>query len=125
VHSATDITGFGLSGHSWQMSRASGHGFRIIAESLPILPLAAEHLNQEFLTKAHRTNREYTQEHIRTEGLENWRNLILHDPQTSGGLLMSVAAEASGPILRKLEPHFPGVAKVGEVLGTAPGVEFV
>lgn len=125
IHSATDITGFGLSGHGWQMSRASGVGLRFECSRLPVLPRAQEFLEKEFLTKAHRTNREYTQDHLRAERLSGWMRHIIHDPQTSGGLLLCVEESQAADIVEGLSGAFPGVAVVGSVTGQTPMVEFI
>ncbi len=124
IHAATDITGFGLSGHSWQMARASQVRFSFSLKSLPVFEMAPRLLGDGFLTKAHRTNREYTAEHLKI-GATDWQAQIIHDPQTSGGLLLSVKKESASKILEKLRPHFPGVSIVGEVLSGAAGVEFI
>ncbi len=124
IHAATDITGFGLSGHSMQMSRASQVAFKFETAKLPVLPNAADFLTREFLTKAHRTNREYTESYLNTEALAGWQRLIIHDPQTSGGLLLSVDKSQANAIVARLKTHFPGVAVVGEVLSSSLGIEF-
>jgi selenide,water dikinase len=125
IHAGTDITGFGLSGHGWQLSRASQAGIRFEFDRLPVLPRAQEFLEKEFLTKAHRTNREYTQSYLKADRLEGWMSHIIHDPQTSGGLLLSVDPSKADSIVDSLKTAFPEVALVGEVTGQAPTVEFV
>ncbi len=115
IHAATDITGFGLSGHAQQMAVASQVIFEIEANKLPVLPRAQEFLEKEILTKAHRTNREYTQARMRTEQLASWQNLLLHDPQTSGGLLLAVDPSAVESIAESLKVTFPNVSCIGRV----------
>lgn len=124
IHAATDITGFGLSGHSWQLGRASQKRLAFNFESLPIFDQAKAFLSEGFLTKAHRTNREYTAEALKTPNWSDWRAQIIHDPQTSGGLLLSVQATEAESIVKTLGPHFPDVAIVGDVLSGDPGIEF-
>jgi selenide,water dikinase len=114
VHAATDITGFGLSGHSVQMAAASDVTFKFDFARLPKLTGALEALGRGFLTKAHRTNREYTADRI-AAALDPLQEQLLHDPQTSGGLLMSVAPEKSEAILAKLRSAFPRAAICGRV----------
>lgn len=121
IHAATDITGFGLSGHLMQMASASGVRFEIEAARLPWLPRAKEFAEAEFLTKAHRTNREYTRDAIATEGLAPWQQLLIHDPQTSGGLLLSVDADHGHKIANDLSKFFPGTAVIGQVVATKSG----
>ncbi|MGK5089684.1 selenide, water dikinase SelD [Bdellovibrionota bacterium FG-2] len=124
IHAATDITGFGLSGHAWQMAKASQQCFEICYDHLPIFEKAPQMLQEEFLTKAHKTNAEYTANGILDKkGLNNGQTLILHDPQTSGGLLLSVAPEQATAIVSALAPHFPGVAIIGNVSAANTGEE--
>ncbi|MCM2324372.1 MAG: selenide, water dikinase SelD [Oligoflexia bacterium] len=125
VHAATDITGFGLSGHSWQMARASGKSFRFESARLPAFAQARKFLEEEFLTKAHRTNREYTEGHLDDTALEPWQKLLIHDPQTSGGLLLSVAPERAEAVLAALRPRFSHAELVGEVSEGEARLRFV
>ncbi|MSP18692.1 MAG: selenide, water dikinase SelD [Bdellovibrionales bacterium] len=100
VHSATDITGFGLAGHATQMASASDCVFRINPEALPILKGANECLKLGFLTRAHATNESYTAAKVKWELSSSndslwpdWKRKIILDPQTSGGLLIAVPAK--------------------------------
>ena len=121
IHAATDITGFGFSGHSMQMAKASAVAFRISMDRLPRLPHAESCLERGFLTKAHRTNREYSSGSVRGHDLKPTEELLLHDPQTSGGLLLSIAADASEKILGVLRERFPLSNIVGEVVDGSSG----
>lgn len=116
VNGATDITGFGLSGHAMQFARASRRSFHFQISKIPRFKQAEEFLKKEILTKAHRTNQEYTQPCLQAdEKLEQWEKLLLHDPQTSGGLLLSVNTSAAVSIVEHLQSFFPGSAIVGQV----------
>lgn len=115
VHAATDITGFGLAGHSLQLAKASQVSLRIAVSSLPLLPRVSEFLQAGFLTKAHRTNLEYVAEESSFAETAPWQKQILMDPQTSGGLLLSVDPAQSESILSALRPHFPSVTRIGRV----------
>lgn len=117
IHAATDVTGFGLAGHSFNLAKASDVSIRINACKLPILPHAFEALQQDCLTKAHRTNKEYVGSDCKmSETLSRAEELIFFDPQTSGGLLLSVDAGFSKSILKKLQERFPQASIVGEVV---------
>lgn len=118
IHAATDITGFGLSGHAYQMSKASNKTF--IIDKFPAFKNAPDFLKQEILTKAHRTNKEYTLPHIQIEKLEPWEQHLIHDPQTSGGLLLSTSPHAAEQIVRELEPHFSQIQVIGKVVELHP-----
>lgn len=92
--SATDITGFGLAGHAIEMARASGVQLVIELEKLPFLPGIAELITAGHHTRANATNRRAAKTWLRIEGEPNPNSLDLaFDPQTSGGLLVSIAAE--------------------------------
>ncbi len=115
IHAATDVTGFGLSGHAMQMAKASRLSFRIETESLPRFSKALGFLERSFLTKAHRTNAQYTESSIQFERSLPLLQLLTHDPQTSGGLLMSVAPEFSSSIVQSLKKNFPQATVIGSV----------
>ncbi len=116
VTAATDITGFGLSGHSVQMAEASGVSFCIEVLRLRQFARVAELLEKGFLTKAHRSNESYTRERIEVSKLSPTQKLLLHDPQTSGGLLLAVEAEQAAEVCNVLRPRFAEVSVIGDVL---------
>ncbi len=116
IHSATDITGFGLSGHSMQMAKASQVSMKFCFEALPKFARALEFLEKSFLTKAHRSNAQYTAETTQFAGLSEGQKQLLHDPQTSGGLLLSVQKNQAPEVLRQLRKGFAKAEIVGEVL---------
>ena len=116
VHAATDVTGFGLSGHSAQLARASGVTLSFEADRLPAFARARECLERGFLTKAHRSNAEYVGERFGRGPLDDLGVQLAHDPQTSGGLLMAVAAEHADAIVAALAPAFPRAIRIGRVL---------
>lgn len=118
VHAATDITGFALAGHAMQLAKASGVSLNIYFESLPKFSRSMEFLEKGFLTKAHKSNALYTEKDVNAGALTSLQRLLLQDPQTSGGLLLSVEAGRASQILGQLQPHFPKTAVIGEV--TAP-----
>lgn len=116
VHAATDITGFGLSGHGMQLANASQVSLRISFSKIPRFAKALSFLEKGFLTKAHRSNAEYTKESILVAGLETLQQHLLHDPQTSGGLLLSVSREVSADMVQALRAKFKSAEIIGEVL---------
>lgn len=122
VHAATDVTGFGLAGHGMQMAQASGVHFELLMEKIPVLARARECLEKGFLTKAHRSNRNYTSDFAKLVELSEIDELLLFDPQTSGGLLLSVAADSADAIVRCLKSAFPLVSRIGVVEAGEPGV---
>jgi selenide,water dikinase len=130
IHAATDITGFGFAGHSLQMALASQVELQIDTATLPHFALAPECLQKGFLTKAHRTNREYTAGKIVLPPTSDpstpdfWTQLIF-DPQTSGGLLLSVDPTRAAEIVAGLRPFFKATQIIGRVEGpSATAVHF-
>ncbi len=115
IHSATDITGFGLSGHGMQMAKASKVTLKIQGASLPIFSKTLACLEKGFLTKAHRSNADYTQSSIDSSSLDKLYQLLIHDPQTSGGLLLSVHPSFSNSIVNVLKNKFPFTSIIGSV----------
>jgi len=125
IHAATDITGFGLSGHSWQMAKASQKTFQFDETQLPTFERAQEMIEKEFLTKAHRTNKEYVSGAL-SNSPDGWKALIIHDPQTSGGLLLSVAPESAESIVQSLRSKFQKASIIGQAIesGGSSQVQF-
>jgi len=90
VHACTDITGFGLLGHTFEMSSASGVDVELFSRSVPLLPEAAEAASMGLVPAGAYANREYLKAVVFDSAVpENIRDL-LYDPQTSGGLLISM-----------------------------------
>ena len=90
VHACTDITGFGLVGHATEVARASGCTVAIDVDRVPLLDEALD-LVERNTPGGGRTNRDHFAGEVETaEGLDPRRLQLLYDPQTSGGLLVSV-----------------------------------
>jgi selenide,water dikinase len=99
AHAATDVTGYGLLGHAGEMMRASGVRLRIDARAVPIHALVRDMLAVGIAPAGTRNNlKEHEQFTEFASGISPETRLILSDAQTSGGLLISVAAE-SAPVL--------------------------
>jgi selenide, water dikinase len=119
VHAATDVTGFGILGHAKHLAEGSGVRLRIDPASVPLLAGASETLRRGILTKAHTSNTRYVQAHVQgREALDEVAWLSLVDPQTSGGLLLSVAPDAAERLLDVVRQRFPRAVRIGEVLGS-------
>jgi len=117
VRGATDITGFGLLGHAWELARASKVTIEIDSASVPILPGALELAAAGMLTNGDRTNREYVGNDIEIAGdLSKELRSILYDPQTAGGMLISIAPERAETLLARLRQNYPDAAIIGRVV---------
>ncbi len=112
ARAVTDITGFGLLGHLAEMLRASGVSAVLDASKLPALPGAVELLAQGFRSTFHPENEKAKKGIvIRPEAARDPRFELLFDPQTSGGLLFGLPANA----VNEARPRLGDVAVVGEV----------
>jgi len=94
VRGATDITGFSFLGHAWEMASASGVGLRFEWARIPFVGGAHRYAGDFIFPGGASDNRLYFQEHIQfSRVLAEGEMMLLFDPQTSGGLLLSVPAE--------------------------------
>jgi selenide,water dikinase len=117
VHSATDITGFGLIGHAREMAMGSGVSLRLRSAALPLLEGALECIQAGFIPGGLKANREFAECMVGYEGgIPEELKTIMFDPQTAGGLLLSVAREDAGSLLAALKAGGLPAAEIGEVL---------
>jgi selenide,water dikinase len=91
VHAATDITGFGLLGHALEMAHAGQVGLRIRFDALPWLPGSWQYGADWIFPAGALNNHAYYDSQVTyTRPVADWQATLLHDPQTSGGLLIAV-----------------------------------
>jgi len=117
VNSATDLTGFGLLGHAIGMAEASGVTMQIDAAAVPWMESLEKFATSKFMCGGLKKNMAYARDHVAWRGGTPMQRDVLADPQTSGGLFISVAAEKADALLAALAQR--GVATravVGEVL---------
>jgi selenide, water dikinase len=116
IHAGTDITGFGLAGHGYQLAKASDKTLVIDYKKLPLFKGTMSSLEKGWLTKAHKSNEEYTRSAISwTAGISDLQKQVAFDPQTSGGLLLSVSPAFAQDIVARISAKFPGTAVIGVV----------
>jgi selenide,water dikinase len=114
VHAATDITGFGLLGHAWEMASQSLAGMRFEFDTLPLLPGALYYVEQGCITGGAHRNESYLSPHVRfSEQRNEFEREILWDPQTSGGLFAAI----DPAVWPELARHAPDVQfwRIGKV----------
>ena len=116
VKAATDVTGFALLGHTWEMACASNVTIEIDADRVPLIKGARELAASGLLTGADKTNREYVGEEISFIGNID-PNLVklLYDPQTAGGLLLAIASHKANSLLAELRTNYPRAEIIGRV----------
>ncbi len=116
VRGATDITGFGLLGHAWEIAKGSRVTFEIEAAALPILPGALELAARKMLTQGDKTNREYVGNGVAFEtDVKPPVASVLFDPQTAGGMLIAIAEDQADAMLARLREHYSDAAIIGRV----------
>ncbi|WP_274629919.1 selenide, water dikinase SelD [Arvimicrobium flavum] len=124
VSAMTDVTGFGILGHSLEMARGAGATIRLELEALPFLDQAARLAEAGFVTGAsHRNWRSYGDGVVLPDGLPDWRRHLLTDPQTSGGLLVAVEPGHADKLVKRIrDSGYPRAAVVGSVAAGAARV---
>lgn len=117
VHACTDVTGFGLIGHAFEIAEASQVAITIEAGRVPLLARALEFARAGILTRAHRATQEYLGDRLRIDAeLDHALAGVLLDAQTSGGLLLSVAADKADELIAALNSAGAScAARIGHV----------
>jgi selenide, water dikinase len=125
VHAATDVTGFGLLGHLWEMAQAGGIGLEIQASAVPLLEATLPALAQGALPGGSVANREHLecQEAVTFEAdVAEEMRAVLTDANTSGGLVIAVPQARCEALVRALGHHQAwSVAVIGRVVEAHPG----
>ncbi|MBX3278893.1 MAG: selenide, water dikinase SelD [Acidobacteria bacterium] len=116
VRGATDITGFGLLGHAWEMARASRVTFEIDSARIPQIDGALDLARARMVTRGDRVNREYVGDDLAIgSGIGKDLQSLMFDPQTAGGMLISIAEEKADELLDRLRIDYPDAAIIGRV----------
>ena len=116
VKGATDVTGFSLLGHAWEMARASNVTIQIEPGSVPLLDGALELAAAGMLTSGNKTNRAYVGDDIEIDQSVS-QDLIklLFDPQTAGGMLISVPQDRASALLARLRENYSQAGIIGSI----------
>jgi selenide,water dikinase len=119
VHALTDITGFGLLGHAWEMAEGSAVAFRLRLASVPILEGVLALAAQDVVPGGTKANLAWVEPHVRFEaGVDGPARLALADAQTNGGLLAAIAPERLEAVLEALRQSDVQAAVIGEVVAS-------
>jgi selenide,water dikinase len=111
----TDVTGFGLLGHAYNIARRSGVRLAIDFSAVPVYDEAVHFVRQKLYPKGAMDNYNFVKGHLLEDGLEWWRLLLLSDPVTSGGLLFSFSEDKREELLRRAQELGVSVWFVGRV----------
>ena len=116
VHGCTDVTGFGLMGHSCEMAQGSGCTLHLQADRIPFHPEALEMADMGLVPAGAYRNRDFAEKASGVRGgISRAMQDILYDPQTSGGLLIAVDGQDGEALLRELRDAIPDAAMIGYV----------
>ena len=114
IHAATDVTGFGLAGHSMEMVGETAITLEIRIEALPIMDEALEMYKKGMTTGVNANNRRLVEAALKMDtALPAWHQEIVFDPQTNGGLLVALPENQSGELISTL--HQAGITRAGIV----------
>ncbi len=117
AHALTDVTGFGLLGHAFEMAEVSSVAFRIEAGRVPILGGALEYAAQGAISGGESRNRHCWQEKISfQDDIADELASVLFDPQTSGGLLIAASPEQGREMERQFSVSHLTLWRIGEVI---------
>jgi selenide, water dikinase len=123
LRGATDITGFSLLGHGWEMAQASGVGLRIDFERIPFTRSARQFAGDYVFPGGASDNRLYFSPHVRfAESIAEPEQMLLFDPQTSGGLLLAVPDEKLDALLTQAAAADQSLWLIGEAVA-GEGIE--
>jgi len=118
IHACTDVTGFGLLGHAYEMAQGSGVSLRIFSSRVPLLEEALLYAQKGFIPGGNWANRSFLKPHIQVaKNISDELLTALHDPQTSGGLLIAVPARKAPELVQRLRGKgLEHTAVIGEVI---------
>jgi selenide,water dikinase len=117
VHAATDVTGFGLIGHAREMAAGSGVSLRIDSAKVPLLEGALDCVRAGLIPGGLKNNRDFAECLVSyDQGVPEEIRTMLFDPQTAGGLLLSVARADTSALLAALQSAGVPAVEIGEVL---------
>lgn len=116
IHACTDVTGFGLGGHGTEMAEGSNKTLVIHTEQLPVLPNVEEYASMGLIPGGAYRNRNFAGKSGYTSTAVLWKEDLVFDPQTSGGLLAAVPEEEVDSIVKELKKAGLAASVIGEVI---------
>jgi len=117
AHAATDITGFGLLGHALNMAKASGVNIKIKYKDIPFMDRVKEMLSSGIAQKGAKNTLKFVSPHVRfPDGMGEIEKMALVDPQTSGGLLISISDKGLKNFIRIMKRAKQPFWIIGEVV---------
>lgn len=115
VHACTDVTGFGMLGHLYEMAQGSDVSITLHVDQIDFIDEALELARMGVLPEGMYRNRTFTESAVDPGDTELAKQDLLYDPQTAGGLVMAVAPEDADALLEALRPVVPSAQRIGTV----------
>ncbi len=115
VHACTDVTGFGMLGHLYEMAQGSDVSVELNTKDISIIPEALEFARNGILPGGMYRNRAFAQSAVSEGDVPVAVQDVLYDPQTAGGLLMAVHPEDADALFEELKAAVPAAQRVGVV----------
>ncbi len=115
VHACTDVTGFGMLGHAYEMAQGSGVEIELHTAAVDFIPEAAELAKIGILPEGMYRNRTFAEPGVDAGETPLWQQDLLYDPQTAGGLLMAVDPGDAEALLAELKDAVPSARRIGLV----------
>ena len=115
VHACTDVTGFGLLGHGYEMAQGSDVSMTIHVDAVDLIPEAVELARIGILPAGMYRNRTFAEPGVDAGDTELARQDLMYDPQTAGGLLIAAAPQDADALLEELRGCVPGAQRIGTV----------
>ena len=116
VHACTDVTGFGLMGHSYEMAQGSDVTLEIHLDGITFIPEAVDLAREGFFPAGTQRNRTYSAHAVDVGQVDKLHQDLLFDPETSGGLLMAVHPEDADALFAELKNSVPCAQRLGTVV---------
>ena len=115
VHACTDVTGFGLLGHAFEMAQGSDVAITLDVDAIDLIPEALELARLGILPAGMYRNRRFAEAGVEEGSTELAKQDLLYDPQTAGGLLMAVAPEDADALFEEMKSAVPSAQRIGTV----------
>ncbi|MBR1689153.1 MAG: selenide, water dikinase SelD [Oscillibacter sp.] len=115
VHACTDVTGFGMLGHAYEMAQGSDVEIELSVKEIDFIPEAGELARMGILPEGMYRNRTYAEPGVDAGDTPLWQQDLLYDPQTAGGLLMAVDPADAAALFARLQGSVPSAQRIGVV----------
>jgi selenide,water dikinase len=115
VHACTDVTGFGLLGHTYEMAEGSDVEITLNVDAIDLIPEALELARMGILPAGMYRNRKFAEPGVDAGETELAKQDMLYDPQTAGGLMIAVAAKDADALFEELKTTVPSAQRIGTV----------